>query len=68
MIFSGSHEVSPWDIRFLAFLQWNQVDLYFVQLMKELNNHWLVDMADQLSNNPQFIISEFMHSGITSHT
>ena len=40
------------------------VDLCSAQ-MKELSTRWLVEMADYISHNPQFIVNGFMRSGIT---
>ena len=45
------------------------VDLEPVELsmavMKEIGAKWLVDMADYISNNPQFIVNGFLHAGIS---
>ncbi len=35
-------------------------------IMKEIGAKWLVGMAEYLSNNPQFIVNGFLHSGITA--
>ena len=32
--------------------------------MKELGAKWLVDMANYISDNPQFIVNSFIHAGI----
>ena len=34
-------------------------------VMKEIGAKWLVEMADHISNNPQFIVNGFLRSGIT---
>ena len=34
-------------------------------VMKEIGAKWLVDMADHISNNPQFIVNGFLHAGIS---
>lgn len=41
------------------------IDLSFTR-MKELSAHWLLDMAEYLSDNPLFIVNGFIRSGITS--
>ena len=33
--------------------------------MKEITDQWLVNMADYITNNPQFIVNGFIHSGIS---
>ena len=33
--------------------------------MKEITGQWLVNMADYITNNPQFIVNGFVHSGIS---
>jgi len=33
-------------------------------VMKEIGAKWLVDMADYISNNPNFIVNGFLHAGI----
>ena len=35
-------------------------------VMKEIGSKWLVDAADYISNNPQFIVNGFVRAGITS--
>ena len=34
-------------------------------LLKELGAKWLVEMADYIMDNPQFIINGFLHAGIS---
>ena len=34
-------------------------------VMKEIGAKWLADMADYISNNPQFIVNGFLHAGIS---
>ena len=34
-------------------------------VMKEISAKWLVDMADYISNNLQFIVNGFLHAGIS---
>ena len=34
-------------------------------VMKEIGAKWLVDMADYISNNPDFIVNGFLHAGIS---
>ena len=34
-------------------------------VMKEIGSKWLVDAADYISNNPQFIVNGFVRAGIT---
>ena len=34
--------------------------------LKEIGTKWLVDMADYISENPQFIVNRFIKSGITA--
>lgn len=36
-----------------------------MSIIKEIRAKWLVGMAAYLSNNPQFIVNSFLHSGIT---
>ena len=33
-------------------------------VMKEITGQWLVKMYDFISNNPDFIVNGFLHSGI----
>ena len=33
--------------------------------MKQITGQWLVNMADYITNNPQFIVNGFIHSGIS---
>ena len=35
-----------------------------MQVMKDVGAKWLVELAD-ISNNPQFLVNGFIHSGIT---
>ena len=34
-------------------------------VMKEVSAKWLVDVVERISDNPQLIVSRFLHSGIT---
>ena len=36
-----------------------------MQVIKEVGAKWLVELADFISNNPQFLVNGFIHSGIT---
>ena len=36
-----------------------------LQVLKEVGAKWLVEMADYISSNPQFIVNSFIQSGIT---
>ena len=36
-----------------------------MQVMKDVGAKWLVELADNISNNPQFLVNGFIHSGIT---
>ena len=36
-----------------------------LQVLKEVGAKWLVEMADYISDNPQFIVNGFIRSGIT---
>ena len=42
----------------------NPVDLSMAA-MKEITGQWLVKMYDYISNNPDFIVNGFLHSGIS---
>jgi len=35
-------------------------------VMKEIGAQWLVDMAEYISGNPQFIVNGFLRYGITA--
>ena len=35
-------------------------------ILKEIGAKWLVEMAEYLSDNPQFIVNGFLHSGIAA--
>jgi len=37
-----------------------------ITVMKEIGVQWLVDMAEYISGNPQFIVNGFLHCGITA--
>ena len=52
------------DIIDLETLELQPIDLGLPAL-KEIGAKWLVDMADYISENPQFIVNGFIHSGIT---
>lgn len=36
-----------------------------MQVMKEVGAKWLVELADYISNSPEFLVNGFIHSGIT---
>ena len=36
-----------------------------MQVMKDVGAKWLVELADNISNNLQFLVNGFIHSGIT---
>ena len=42
----------------------NPVDLSMAA-MKEITGQWLVKMYDYISDNPDFIVNGFLHSGIS---
>ena len=37
-------------------------------ILKEIRAQWLVEMAEYISENPQFIVNGFIQSGITRAT
>ena len=37
-----------------------------IPVMKEIREQWLVDMAEYISGNPQFIVNGFLQCGITA--
>ena len=52
------------DITDLETLELQPIDLSLPAL-KEIGAKWLVDRANYISENPQFIVNGFIHSGIT---
>ena len=53
-------------VRILKLYNWSQWNYISISVMKEIGYKWLVDAADHISNNPQLIVNEFLHAGITS--
>ena len=53
------------DVSDLETLELQPFDLGLPAL-KEIGTKWLVDMADYISENPQFIVNQFIKSGITA--